>query len=216
MQLRFGKQGRKVKSLLLEHLDLVADTVDAMAHGVDAFLQGRSWEELEELAIHTHRQESSADDARRKAEMELVQGALLAGTRRTLLNIAEGVDRLANSAEGTMYYLVLQRVPVPELLHPLVREIVEVTQAQMGDLKAAVRGLLEGSEDTVRCAEAVDHKEGRVDELQRRAVKRLFATEGDLAEKILVRGFVDQLVKISDRAEDLSDQIVMAVALRRP
>jgi len=202
--------------LVTGHLVQVEEAVAAMAKGLAAALDGRPWEEIEELAVLTHRAEARADDLRRAAERELVRGAFLAGTRRILLDIVEGVDRLANAAEATMYFLTLQRVTLPELLHPLVRDAVATMVSQMSNVRAAVMGLLAGDPAAINQAEEVDRKESRVDELQRRAIARLFATDLPLAEKILVREFLDKLVELSDRAEDVSDLVVMAVAVRRP
>ncbi|HAZ27453.1 TPA: hypothetical protein DCY67_02390 [Candidatus Acetothermia bacterium] len=207
-------RANKVRDLVVEHLTLVEDAVAKMAQGIRGHLDGRPWDEVEELAVETHRRESRADDVRRVAERELVRGALLAGTRRSLLGIVEGVDRLANAAEAAMYFLTLQRVALPDLLHPLIREAVETVQGQMGDVKAAVVGLLDGDPTATKHAEEVDRKESRVDELQRRAIARLFATDLPLAEKILAREFLEKLGEISDRAEDVSDLVVMAIAVR--
>lgn len=204
----------KVRGLVVEHLGLVEEAVAKMAQGILAHLDGRPWDEIEELAVETHRRESRADDLRRVTERELVRGALLAGTRRILLDIVEGVDRLANAAEAAMYFLTLQRVALPDLLHPLIRDAVETIQSQMGDVKTAVVGLLDGDPSTIQRAEEVDRKESRVDELQRRAIARLFATDLPLAEKILAREFLEKLGEFSDRAEDVSDLVVMAVAVR--
>jgi len=201
--------------LVTGHLVQVEEAVAAMAKGLAAALDGRPWEEIEELAVLTHRAEARADDLRRAAERELVRGAFLAGTRRILLDIVEGVDRLANAAEAAMYFLTLQRVTLPELLHPLVRDAVATMVSQMSNVRAAVMGLLAGDPAAINQAEEVDRKESRVDELQRRAIARLFATDLPLAEKILVREFLDKLVELSDRAEDVSDLVVMAVAVRR-
>jgi predicted phosphate transport protein (TIGR00153 family) len=206
----------KVRGLVVEHLGLVEDAVGAMARGIYAHLDGRPWDEVEELTVETHRREAKADDVRRVAERELVRGALLAGTRRSLLDIVEGVDQLANAAEAAMYFLTLQKVALPDLLHPLIREAVETIQGQMADVKGAVIGLLDGDPGTMKRAEEVDRKESRVDELQRRAIVRLFATDLPLAEKILAREFLERLVEFSDRAEDVSDLVVMAVAVRLP
>ncbi len=212
----FGrKRGSKVHDLVVGHLAQVEEALAAMAKGLAAVLDGRPWEEIEELAVLTHRAEARADDLRRAAERELVRGAFLAITRRSLLDIVEGVDRLANAAEAAMYFLSLQQIRLPELLHPLVRDAVATMVGQMGDVKAAVMGLLTGDPAAVQHAGEVDRKESRVDELQRRAIARLFATDLPLAEKILVREFLEKLVEFSDRAEDVADLVVMAVAVRR-
>jgi len=215
MRLRWGRASQ-VRDLVLEHAGLVVDTVAAMRNGIEACLEGSSWEKLEELSIETHRLEGRADDLRRKTELELVRGALLAGSRQTLLRLVERADRLANAAEEVMSFLVLQRIEIPPLLHPLVREIISITQAQAEDVRAAVQGLLDGDEATVQYTEAVDHKEGLIDELERRSITRLFSTELDLAQKILVREFLERLVEVSDRGEDVVDIVLIALATRRP
>lgn len=215
--MRFRRnRGSTVRDLVQGHLAQVEEAVAAMARGMAAALDGRPWEDVEELAVLTHRAEARADDLRRATERELVRGAFLAGTRRSLLDIVEGVDRLANAAEAAMYFLTLQRIVLPELLHTLVRDAVDTIVGQMSDVKVAVMGLLDGDPRAIKQAEEVDRKESRVDELQRRAITRLFATDLPLAEKILAREFLEKLVEFSDRAEDVSDLVVMAVAVRRP
>lgn len=204
-----------VARLIREHLAQVRAAVESMGEGVRALLAGRPAAELKELARETHLREGRADDVRREAEQALVEGALFAGSRRTLLKLIDGADRLANAAEATMDYLTLQGVRLPELLHPLVEEIVEVTLAQVGDVEACIGALLAGEPEAERLAEAVEHAEGRVDDLERRCVTRLFATDLSLAEKLLIRDFLAMLVEISDRAEDLSDLVLAALAARR-
>jgi len=203
-----------VRELLLEHLGKVRATVETMAEGVNALLAGRPQEELAVLARETHLREGQADAVRREAEQALVRGALVAGRRRTLLTLIDGTDRLANAAEAVMDYVTLQGVNIPELLHPLVAEIVAVTRAQLKDVQACVAALLAGSAEAERLTEAVEHAEARVDDLERRALTRLFATDLSLAEKLLIRDFLAMLVEISDRAEDLIDLVLIVLAVR--
>jgi len=213
MRLRWGKASQ-VKELVREHAQAVEDTVRSMATAMRAYLDGKSWEEMDELAVETHRQEGRADDLQRKTEVELARGALLAGSRQSLLRVVAYADRMANSAEESLSFLVLQRIQVPELLHPVIREIVEATVQQAGFVRAAIEGLVEGDEETTKHVEAVDHKEGQVDELERRAISRLFSTDLPLSQKILVRQFVEHLVETSDRGEDVADMILIALAAR--
>lgn len=215
--MRFRRsRGKGIAQLVGQHLAQVEEAVATMAQGVETALAGGGWDAVEELAVLTHRAESRADDARRELERELVRGAYLAGTRRTLLDIVERADGVANAAEAALDFLSLQRVRLPELLHPLVRDALDTVRSQVKDVREAVEGLLRGDPGTVARAEEVDRKESRVDDLYRRAVSRLFATDLPLAEKILAREFLDRVAAISDRAEDVGDLVVLAVAVRRP
>lgn len=215
--MRFRRsRGKGIAQLVGQHLAQVEEAVATMARGVETALEGGAWDAVEELAVLTHRAESRADDVRRELERELVRGAYLAGTRRTLLDIVEAADGVANAAEAALDFLSLQRVRLPELLHPLVRDVLDTVRSQVKDVREAVEGLLRGDPETVARAEEVDRKESRVDDLYRRAVSRLFATDLPLAEKILAREFLDRVAAISDRAEDVGDLVVLAVAVRRP
>ncbi len=214
MRLRWGKASQ-VKELVVQHAQAVEDTVHSMAAAIRGYLDGKTWEEMEELSVATHRLEGKADDLQRKTELELARGALLASSRQTLLRVVAHADRLANSAEETLSFLVLQRIRIPDLLHPIIRQIVETTVEQTADVRRAIEGLVEGHEETTKHVEAVDHKEGQVDELERRAISRLFSTDLPLSQKILVRQFVEHLVEISDRGEDVADMILIALAARK-
>lgn len=214
--MRFRSEGRQeeVARLIREHVGQVAAAVEAMAEGVRALLEGKPASELAELASETHQREGRADDVRREAELTLVRGALLASRRRTLLRLVEGEDRLANAAEAVMDYLALQNVKIPELLRPLVLQILQETQRLMQAVKLAVEAVVEGKPEAVKLAEEVEHREGRIDALERRCMNRLFATDLPLAEKLLIRDFIGKLVEISDRAEDLSDLVFTSMAAR--
>ena len=215
--MRFRSEGKQeeVAHLIREHLEQVAATVEAMAEGVRALLEGKPTTELAEIALETHQREGRADDVRRETELTLVQGALLASRRRTLLRLVEGEDRLANAAEAVTDYLALQNVKIPELLRPLVLQILQETQRQMQAVKLAVEALVEEKPEAVKLAEEVEHREGRIDTLERRCMNRLFSTNLPLAEKLLIRDFIGKLVEISDRAEDLSDLVFTSMAARQ-
>lgn len=200
--------------LIREHVGQVRTAVEAMGEGIRSLLAGAPADDLRELAGVTHSHEGRADDIRREVERELVQGALFAGTRRTLLRLVDMTDKVANAAEAVMDYLVLQGVRVPRLIHPLVEEIIQVTLEQVANLERCIGALLAGEEEAERLAEAVEHAEGRVDDLERRSAKRLFGSEMPLAEKLLVRDFLAKLVEVSDRAEDVSDLVLVTLAVR--
>jgi len=62
---------------------------------------------------------------------------------------------------------------------------------------------------------AIEIKEGEIDRLERDAIKLVFGMDIDLAEKLQLREMIEQLVEISDRAEDLSDRIDIMVVERK-
>lgn len=212
----FGLRGRavqKVRDLVEAHLHWVGEALAAMNEAVLAFLSGEGWEALEEKAVEVHRRESRADDARKEAEITLVRGALLVGTRRNLLNVLDELDLVANSAEAAVDFLVYQRVKVPEVLHPLIRDFLQGLNDEWATLCQAVRAFLSANAtETVRLADEVDHKESYLDDIHRRLILRLFAVDIPLAEKIQARDFIDRLEACANAMEDVADFLTIAVA----
>lgn len=212
----FGLRGRavhKVRDLVTEHLRWVEETLKAMTEALETFLAGATWEALEEKAVEVHRQESRADDARRDAETALVRGALLVGTRRNLLTVLDDLDFVANNAEAAVDFLVYQRVAVPDILHPLIRDFLKGLREEWESLSAAVNAYLAANApETVRLASEVDQRESYLDDIHRRLIVRLFGTEIPLAEKIQARDFVNQLEACANAMEDVADLLTVAVA----
>jgi predicted phosphate transport protein (TIGR00153 family) len=211
----FWKKQKEIESLVLEHVGHVDATLTAFQKSLSAYLNDRDVAKADEHALETHQAEGRADDARRHIEMQMLSGSLLPTSRRDILQIIDQVDRLANAAEEILDYLLLQRVEVPEPILPEINEIGEISGRTFDEVKQAVGCLFRNVEDAMNHTQAIEHLEGEVDHLERRATKKLFALDIDLALKLQVAGFIQRLVRLSDRAEDLSDLIELIVAARR-
>lgn len=211
----FWKKHKEIEALVLEHLGHVDATLQAFSRSLDAYLREGDVETADRYALETHQAEGRADDARRRIETQLLSGSLLPTSRRDILQIIEQVDRLANAAEEILDYLLLQRVEVPDEIMPEITEIGVQSSDVFTEVKAAVTGLFRKVDEALEHTKVIEHLEGEVDHLERRATKRLFALDIELARKLQISGFIQRLVRLSDRAEDLSDLIELIVAARR-
>lgn len=211
----FWKKQKEIESLVLEHLGHVDATLEAFAKSLHAYLHDADLETADRYALETHRAEGRADDARRRIEARLLSGSLLPTSRRDILQIIEQVDRLANAAEEILDYLLLQQVRVPDEILPEIVEIGEQSNRAFAEVKLAVTCLFERIDQALEHTKAIEHLEGEVDHLERKATKRLFGLDIDLARKLQISGFIQRLVRLSDRAEDLSDVVELIVAARR-
>lgn len=211
----FWKRGEQVNELILSHLDLVGQAVSLFAAATRAYFVEKDVVKAEALTVETHKAESHADDLRREVETLMVQGALLAPSRRQLLLLVDRIDTLANAAQATLHYLIGQAVLVPPEVEPYVFQILAESEAVLKDVECGVRSLLAGDhKTTLACAERIDERESAVDRLDSEATRRLFALDIELARKLHVRGYFTILTHISDRAEDLSDQMALIAAER--
>jgi predicted phosphate transport protein (TIGR00153 family) len=211
----FWRRPKDIERLISKHLELVDEALAKFRETLVTYLDEEDRDRANELALEAHKLEGRADDVRREVEAELLRGALLASSRGDILEIIERTDKLANAGEATLDFLLLQRIRIPEVLKPLTKEITDKSLEIFNDVKKALHRLFQDRDKALEYTKAIEHGEGEVDELERDFIKRLFEMDIELAEKILVRGFLERLTEISDRAEDLSDRIEMAVAQRK-
>jgi len=213
--MRLWKKRDQVRDLVFDHLACVREALTAFQNATRAYFVDRDPEKAAALALTTHQAESKADDIRRAVEKAMITGALLPPSRRQILEVVERADTLANAAEASLDSLLLQQVSVPESVVPAVLEILSETSGLYDEVECAIERLFAGKpEETLQCTDRIEQAEGRVDHIERDALKQLFSLDIDLAEKLHVAGYLGDLVKISDRAEDLSDRIALIVAER--
>ena len=81
------KKTRRVEELVLKHLTQVRRTIDLFLASAQVSFSDEDAEEADRLALETRRAEGAADDIRRKVEQALIGGALLAPSRRQILQI---------------------------------------------------------------------------------------------------------------------------------
>lgn len=206
----------KVEDLVEKHLKYVEEVFTRFGEGMKIWLEDGDINQARELASEIRDLEGRADDIRRDVEKELIGGALLAHSRGEIMELVGGVDKLANAGEASMNFAAFQKIRVPEELKPLVIDIVDRSLEIMDHVHKGVVGLMEGKEEEVReAAKAIEIGEGDVDDLERDFISQLFNTDLDLAEKILLRQYLETLVEVSDRAEDLSDRLDTMLAIRK-
>ncbi|MCK4570711.1 DUF47 family protein [Candidatus Bipolaricaulota bacterium] len=213
--MRLWKKRDAVRDLVFDHLACVRTALLAFQDATRAYFVDGDRDKAAEFALATHRAEGKADDIRRTVEKEMITGALLPPSRRQILEVIERADTLANAAEASLDSLLLQQVQVPEAIIPAVLDILTETLGLYEEVEVAIKNLFAGKPaETLQCTDRIEQAEGRVDHLERDALKQLFAMDIDLAEKLHVAGYLADLVKISDRGEDLSDRIALIVAER--
>jgi len=205
-----------IHGMIESHVDLVVETLEKFQEGMVLWVEECDLDQANKLALETHNLEGDADDLRRDIEMKLLNGALMARSRRPLLDIVERTDKLANAAEASLDFTLLQKIELPEELVPTTKEILELSVEIVDDVQDALKALFGGNGEVLEYTEAIEEVEGKIDTLERDFVQDLFNMEDlELAEKILLRQYLEALVEISDRAEDLSDELEILTATRK-
>lgn len=208
----FWKKQKEIERLVFDHLNQVDESLQYFIQSLNAYVQDDDIEKADQLALETQRAEGRADDVRRSVETQLLSGALMPASRRDILQLVEQVDRLANAAENALDHLLIQQIEIPNDLRAPILEITSKTEVIFGHVKQAIGSLFKNMEVALVHTAEIEHIEGEIDHIERKALRQLFKLDLDLARKLQVNGFVRSVVELSDRAEDLSDHIELMVA----
>ena len=104
---------------------------------------------------------------------------------------------------------------IPDGIKGQLRGIGEKTGEISREVRQSMQSMFDDIRRVTEHTRAIEIKEGEIDRLERDAIKTVFRMDIGLAEKLQLREMIEQLVEISDRAEDLSDRIDIMVAERR-
>ena len=166
----------------------------------------------------THKEESKADDMRRRIEHELYAKALIPESRGDILGILESADRLLTDAEWSLYEVRLQEIQLPEETKPNFTKVVDLACSCCEMVNKAMRELLIGRgnpADIEDLLNEIDEFESETDHLERSLIRTIFKLQVPTGEKLVLKGLLRKLTKVSDGAESLGDRLTLVSVKRR-
>ena len=215
----FKKTGQKIWGLVDEHLGYVFESYCAFEKFMEDYLGGRPASEMHGQYQEVSRFEGLADAARRKLITAFLEGSLLPGTRKEILDIVGRMDKVANKCQDIACKLVYENVHVPRAYWASLSEITKITKEQYLLMKRALKILFDDYEPLMKSGSVLDDimaKEHQVDKIEDAATVEIYSDGTlSLAEKNHLKYFLTQLADISDLLEDIADQIQIIVVLRK-
>ena len=206
------KKEKAVIALILKHLDMVEDCVNASLKAAEYYLQA----DISQAKVHSRNSrslESQADLIRHDIRDKLYSGAYLPHLREDIYKLVESIDKVGNAAEACCDFILNQRPAVPREMGSHFLAVTRESLGIIGSLKLAVLCYLKGDckIETVRDhTREIGLQESRVDKLEWDLTKEIFISEMDFAHKLHLKLCLDSIVEVSDRAEDAGDQLELA------
>ncbi|RDI90276.1 hypothetical protein Ob7_09227 [Thermosipho africanus Ob7] len=211
MSLFFGKKEQVVIELFRQHLDAVENTIVKLQ---DLIYEEKK-EKHKELAEEVRKAETTADQIRRKAELEMYSGAFLPNFRGDLLGTIEALDRIANKAESVADEIDLQDLTIPKEVHENLKALISKSLETYKALKEAAKEMFEDFEKASQMIVETERFEHETDEIERSTIRKIFSLDIPLAEKIQLKDLVHRIADISDTSEDVSDRIQIILYKRK-
>ena len=211
MALFFSKTN-KLLEMLEGYLEKVTECMEQARKTLFLYIDKGSCEEFDELVTKTHMAESCSDDLRREIEISLYEKALIPESRGDILGLLEAVDKIPNKAESVAFQIQTEALRIPDEFKPELRKIININFDIFKDIKRAISAVFKNIKEVRHITNEIDKKESNSDSMERNLIKKLFSSNIDIGEKILLKELIIEIGSISDRAEDTADRLnIMAV-----
>lgn len=208
---------RRTKALeakIDNYLDQVIAGSLHFKRGIAFYLQG-SLNDCDQCIADLDRVESLADELRRDIEAQLYTETLIPESRGDVLGLLEAIDGVLDEANDTLGRFSIERPRIAPELGERMLDMADVTTQAVESMVAAMRSYF------VDLARVRDHCaktrffEQECDRIAGVMMREIFASEGhDIGHKLHLRSLVKHIEQISDKAEDVCDQLSIAVIKR--
>lgn len=213
----FFSKEKEINKLIAKHLTSVGECHSTFCECIEKFFVEGFNDDVLFLKDRVEELESQADRDRHDIIKALLEGALLPESRREILKIIELVDEIANNNEEIIKQIYLQNIVFLESIKEDILEINRQTREQFIILSNTINDLFRSYKKVMNYDQIRDIElmESKIDDLENKAIKTLYASDIELARKNQLKYFISKISDTSDVIEDISDIVEIILALRK-
>ena len=213
MDFFFGKKNA-VYEKTEKYLNRIRETIEMFRKTMENYFGNGISREFKEMIENTHLSESMADDLRREIELEMYQKSLIPESRGDILGLIEATDAVLNKAQSVLYQIETESLNIPpELKEDLLKLINNNIYAFEGAIEG-FRTLFHSLKDVREKVKEVDKRESSSDRMERDLIRRVFSSDYEIGQKILLKDLVIEIGNISDKSEEVTDRLNIVAAKR--
>ncbi|MDA0655084.1 MAG: DUF47 family protein [Proteobacteria bacterium] len=153
--------------------------------------------------------ESAADGLRRDIETQLYSQTLIPESRGDVLGLIETLDHVLNLCESCLWAFDIEEPDIPEEYRPLFLELTEMVVQSVEALARSARAFFRDFERVTHHNHKVMFYEKEADKVSTTLKRQIFSSDLDLARKMHLRYFVENIDNIADWAEDVADRLAI-------
>jgi len=214
MKFLFRKQ-RQVQILVERYLETLRLAQQTFFQAINSCLDGDCRDDFMVLADETHHFESKADDVREEIKTLMYSKVLLPESRGDIMGLLESIDQIPRFFEIILNIIRTQKLAIPDLITPDVRELVSVSMEACDLMIKQVEDLFQRGRRITELLDVIDEKESQCDAIERRIITATFDSGIDPFLKMQLKELVVFLGEISDQADRVSKRINIISLKRR-
>ena len=210
------KKQKEVESLIGEYVRSVEIAQEIFLQSMETYLQaGKCSPTFEVLAAETHKAESRSDDLLEKIVNLLHEKALVPDLRGDILKLLETTDEIPDQFDRILANVCNQKIVLPESLSLDFKELLALSLEACALTMESVKSMLARGDRAARLLFRTDQLESQGDQIEKRIIVRIFESDWDPLQKILLRDLTQKMGDIADSAVQVCRQVNLIVTKRR-
>ncbi|MFI3241635.1 MAG: DUF47 family protein [Alphaproteobacteria bacterium] len=153
--------------------------------------------------------EHDADTLRRGIEESLYSQNLIPDVRADVLELIEQLDKVINKYDEVSYRFYVEQPDIPEIYHKKILELVDWVVDCTENLKIASRSFFKNLSAVRDYSQKVYFIEHETDLVSGELKREIFNSDIELAHKMQLRDFINDIADIADIAEDCVDALAI-------
>lgn len=202
----FGKT-RAVERQIDQFLDAVSESGLLFQQTVIGYVASGTDEDCMRRQQRVSALERECDDLRRSIEAILLTQMLIPESRSDVLSLIDLLDGLLDRIKRELLSMTIETPDVPAELCGDIEKLVKAVSAAIDETVRASRAYFTDHRSVRDHVHKIGIHESEADAVAIRMKRQIFDSERDLAEKMMLRDFVDSLDALADQAEDVGDRL---------
>jgi len=166
-------------------------------------------EEFNTRLQRVNKLESEADVLRREIEKQLYTNTLIPDSRGNVLELIERSDELLSSLEGPLWAFTIEKPDIPKEYRQGFRKLTNMVVKAVDEVGLSGRAFFRSPHDVPAYNHKVMLYEKEADVISTELKKAIFSSDLDLAHKLHLREFVENIDNVADLAEDIADRLAI-------
>jgi hypothetical protein len=212
----FGRS-KELEIEITEYLDLVNRGSLTFKRDLNRYIK-KNFDLFEESLTDIKEIENNADEHQKDIKYKLYKYMLIPESRADVLGIIEEIDTITDLAKEVIYEISIEKPFIPEELENDFLELVENSTEAVDMLVKAVRAFFEEISQVNDYVNKVHFFEHQADKNEERLKRKIFSEQFekiDIAHKLQLRYFIEEIAALSDQAESVSEDVSVAAIKRR-
>lgn len=159
--------------------------------------------------------ENKADDLRRDVEKELYSHTLIPESRGDVLSILENSDNVVDCIKETIMEFSVQQPDIPSEYDQDFMALSRASRDSVEALVDAVQRFFSGERNISTYIHKVYFYEKEADMLSEKIKRAVFSSDCELASKLQLNRFVQQVENVSNYAEAVADRLAIYAIKRQ-